>query len=103
MSINWDRLMTLDQFAPHEIANAVRMAVELPPGATFNDLMHVMHVEKENTDNVFKEKLLGFCIAIWYYKMMKGKVGGELDNKLASVANASWKSFIGLVPDDVEP
>ena len=89
--------MTLDQFAPHEIANAVRMAVDLPHGATFNDFMHVLHVERENTDNVFKEKLLGFCIATWYYRVMRGKVGDELDNHLASIVSESWSSFIELV------
>lgn len=102
MSINWTRIETLDKFSASDIANAVRSAVELPPEASFNDFMHVLHEEERLTDNIFKKKLLGYCIAVWYFKLMRS--GDEkLVNELASIVAKSWKEFIDCsenIPSD---
>lgn len=95
MSLNWALLETpaRDQLSPVDIANAVRSAVELPPGASFNDFIHVLHEEERLAVTIFKKKLLGYCIAAWYFKLMKS-ADEKLVNELAACVTKTWNEFV---------
>ena len=97
MSIQWREFATDIEFTPTNIAKEVKRITNVPPNVTFNDFMHVLHVERNTTTDDFKKKILEFCIAVYYYQLMKRGSEDEIVNQLKPVVNRTWTELCDWV------